>query len=76
VRFAHDSISIVRRRAVSGGASAPSRVTHFVDDRLDVLSYVRASVSRLYWFTGDPARCPGWATVLPDWSSALSQIQP
>jgi hypothetical protein len=55
-------------------------ITHFVDDRLDVLGHL-ATVAHRYLFTGGlgdgrpPAEVPPWATVANTWSELVDQIQ-
>lgn len=46
------------------------RLTHFIDDRLDVLECLRPVVPTLVWF-GGRAPAPGWLSVAVTWPSAV-----
>ena len=51
-------------------------VTHFIDDRVDVLEHLRGLVPHLFLFGVDwktrPA--PDWATVVPTWPEAVAAV--
>lgn len=49
-------------------------LTHFIDDRRDVLEHLRGLVPNLYLFgvQADPA--PGWATHVRDWSELCERL--
>ena len=51
-------------------------VTHFIDDRLDVLEHLRGFVPCLYLFGHQQARAPGWVTPVVTWSAVLAAILP
>ncbi len=44
-------------------------ITHFVDDRLDVLKHLRGLVPNLYWFGAETRvkPSPGWVAPVADW---------
>jgi hypothetical protein len=46
------------------------RLTHFVDDRLDVLQHLRGLVRCLFLFGEQKRAAPDWVTPLPSWASA------
>ncbi len=51
-------------------------ITHFVDDRIDVLTPMQGIVARLYLF-GEQEHgfvCPAYATQVLNWSEVLAQI--
>jgi hypothetical protein len=50
--------------------------THFIDDRLDVLTHLVGLVPHLYWFghQAPGARAPEWATQTLDWSEARAAV--
>jgi hypothetical protein len=50
--------------------------THFVDDRLDVLTHLVGLVPYLYWFghQAPGARAPEWARQTVDWNEAKAAI--
>lgn len=52
-------------------------ITHFIDDRLDVLEHLRGVVGHLYLFGTDwrarPA--PAWAVPVVTWPSALATLE-
>lgn len=51
-------------------------ITHFIDDRLDVLEHLRRVVPHLYLFGAQPEHhdIPNWVTQVPDWPAARTQI--
>ena len=46
-------------------------LTHFIDDRMDVLTHLRRVVPNLYWFGADTRSkpYPPWVTPVADWDS-------
>jgi hypothetical protein len=51
-------------------------VTHFIDDRLDVLTHLRGFVARLYLFGHQNAPAPGWVTPVVTWPAVLEAVLP
>jgi hypothetical protein len=51
-------------------------ITHFIDDRLDVLEYLRGSVPHLYLFAAAFAPQEQWLTPLTGWPEALQVVWP
>jgi hypothetical protein len=49
-------------------------ITHFIDDRADVLGHLIGLVSHLYLFGPQAGLIPPYATPVPDWASAEEQI--
>jgi hypothetical protein len=49
-------------------------VTHFIDDRLDVLVHLRGFVPALYLFGHQRARAPDWVTPVITWPVALASV--
>lgn len=76
--IAADHVHVVRARADKAPVCARLGVTHFVDDRLDVLAHL-ATVDHRYLFTGgcddEPVDVPDWATVVADWPGAVATIR-
>ena len=54
------------------------RITHFVDDRLDVLEPMVGIVPNLYLFgeQREGTICPPWAVEVSDWTAVLDAIIP
>jgi hypothetical protein len=50
------------------------RITHFIDDRLDVLEPMRGIVENLYLFGEQACEIPGWVEHVPDWRGAVLAI--
>jgi hypothetical protein len=50
--------------------------THFVDDRIDVLTHLVGLVPHLFWFGHQPpgAEAPAWAEQTLDWNEASAAI--
>lgn len=66
-----------RRRLEKAPICAELGITHFIDDRGDVLAPMRGVVKHLYLFGTEPG--PGdeqWLTPVPDWATALDLVQP
>lgn len=51
-------------------------VTHFIDDRLDVLEHLRGFVPCLYLFGHQKARAPDWVTPVVTWPAVLAAMLP
>lgn len=49
-------------------------ITHFIDDRLDVLQHLRSLVPRLYLFGHQQDAVPAWVTPVVTWPIALSAV--
>ena len=51
-------------------------ITHFIDDRLDVLQYLRGLVPRLYLFGEQPRldEIPDWVEHVADWRHATAAV--
>ena len=49
-------------------------ITHFVDDRRDVLSHMRGTVGNLYLFGRQKFAAPDWATATPTWADVETAI--
>ena len=57
------------QRAQKAGHCKQLCITHFIDDRLDVLEHLRGLVPNLYLFGEQPGldRAPDWVTPVIDW---------
>ncbi len=49
-------------------------ITHFIDDRVDVLEHLRGGVDHLYLFGEQKSRAPHWTTAMPSWREAEALI--
>lgn len=72
-----DHLRFCRRRSEKAPICAGLGITHFIDDRVDVLAPMRGVVEHRYLFgtelrPGDDPRL----TPAPDWATALDLIQP
>ena len=47
------------------------RISHFIDDRMDVLTHLRGLVPLLYWFGAETLSkpAPKWVTPVADWNA-------
>ncbi|MGA7329331.1 MAG: hypothetical protein WBX25_33820 [Rhodomicrobium sp.] len=52
------------------------KITHFIDDRLDVLEAMREDVSHLYLFGEQPRleEIPNWTMHVADWEEATNAV--
>ncbi len=62
---------VCRERPEKAAVCARLGITHFVDDRLDVLTPMRGTVPHLYLFGAPRAGIPEWITPAPDWSELV-----
>lgn len=73
------NVHFVRKRPEKHPICERLGVTHFVDDRVDVLGHL-ATVDHRYLFTGGlgnhdpPTQVPGWATVVDSWPRLVGLI--
>lgn len=51
-------------------------LTHFVDDRLDVLRHRDGLVPSLYWFGRQSTRAPDWVVPARDWRAVRKLLLP
>lgn len=66
-----------RRRSDKAPICAELGITHFIDDRIDVLAPMRGVVEHLYLFGTEPGPADErWLTALPDWPTAVDLVQP
>jgi hypothetical protein len=49
------------------------KLTHFIDDRIDVLSHLSDVVEHRYLF-GTQRQVPGWAFHVPDWNAVRTAL--
>jgi hypothetical protein len=49
------------------------KLTHFIDDRIDVLSHLSDVVEHRYLF-GTHRQVPGWAIHVPDWEAVRTAL--
>lgn len=70
-----DNIRFCRRRVDKAPICAELGITHFIDDRVDVLEALRGVVAHLFLF-GTPAQgaARSWLTPVADWPAALRLV--
>jgi hypothetical protein len=77
-----ENLYFCKERADKRGICERLRITHFIDDRLDVLSHMRGLVSSLYLFGPQPQRPEidwvqpvlSWRVVLDKFSLQLAEM--
>lgn len=72
-----DNVRFCRRRADKAPICAELGITHFLDDRADVLAAMRGVVPHLFLFAtqaGEHER--EWLTPVADWPAALQVVRP
>ncbi len=62
-------------RRQKAGICKQLRITHFIDDRLDVLQPMKGVVDNLYLFGEQTCEIPVWADHVPNWKCALEAIK-
>ena len=79
--IAPEHVHFCRKRADKADICAALGITHFVDDRLEVLSYLDFVPAR-YLFRPNPAEVARYAHVLPEmrqvesWAALVKELQP
>ena len=63
-------------RPQKAGHCRQLKITHFIDDRLDVLEALRGDVPHLYLFGEQPRleEIPGWTVHVADWERAVVAV--
>lgn len=64
------------RREDKAGHAKQLKLTHFIDDRLDVLEHLRGIVPHLYLFGEQPRlkHIPDWVTPVADWPHTVARV--
>ncbi len=73
-----DHLRFCRKRRHKRGHCAELGITHFVDDRVDVLRHLRGLVPNLYLFGHQRRlrRVPGWLRPVLDWRRVEAALLP
>jgi hypothetical protein len=73
-----EQVRFCRERRDKAVHARQLRLTHFVDDRLDVLEHLRGKVERLYLFGHQPVRNPrpNWPTEVLTWLDVERELVP
>lgn len=71
-------VRFCRKRSHKRGHCAELAITHFVDDRVDVLRHLRGLVPNLYLFGHQRRvrRVPGWLVAVRDWQRVEAELLP
>lgn len=72
VRETH--VRFCRERPQKADHARQLGLTHFVDDRLDVLEHLRGLVPHLFLFGPESIHAPEWVTPVAGWSEAEQEI--
>jgi len=67
VGMAPDAVRFCRRRPEKRDHALALGLTHFIDDRVDVLGALHGAVPNLYLFGVQAGPCPAFATATRDW---------
>jgi hypothetical protein len=68
--MAPGAVRFCRKRPEKRDHALRLGLTHFVDDRVDVLEALRGAVPRLYLFGAQGRPAPAFARHVPDWIAA------
>jgi hypothetical protein len=74
VGMAPDAARFCRKRPEKRDHAVALGLTHFVDDRVDVLEALRGAVPRLYLFGAQARPAPAFAIHVPDWIAASDAL--
>lgn len=66
----HGNVRFCRKRPEKAIHARELGLTHFVDDRRDVLQHLRGLVPHLFLFGEQEEPPPDWVTPLPSWAEA------
>lgn len=69
-------VRFCRRRPEKREHALELGLTHFIDDRLDVLEHLRGVVPHLFLFGWQPAAPPRWVTGVADWAAVRRRLLP
>ena len=71
-----DHLRFCLKRQEKAGHCKQLCITHFIDDRLDVLGHLRGVVPNLYLFGEQPKleQIPAWLTAVADWPQTTATI--
>ena len=61
-------------RPQKAGICKQLKITHFIDDRLDVLEPMKGVVENLYLFGEQEIQSPNWVEKVQDWPIAVDKI--
>ncbi len=64
------------KRRDKAGHALELGLTHFIDDRVDVLRHLRGITGELFLFGEQPDRVPSWVQHLPSWVEAVERVRP
>jgi hypothetical protein len=69
-----DHVRFCRRRPDKRLHAVELGLTHFIDDRADVLGHLRGAVEHLYLFGAQTSPIPTWVTPVNDWQAACRAL--
>lgn len=69
------NVRFCRRRADKAQHCADLRITHMIDDRLDVHRAIRGLVPFRYLFGAPPEQVPDWVISTPTWTDVRATIR-
>jgi hypothetical protein len=69
-----DRVRFCRRREDKRAHAESLGLTHFIDDRTDVLAHLRGLVPCLYLFGVQTQAIPDWTIHVPDWPSVAARL--
>jgi hypothetical protein len=67
--IAPDAVRFCRKRPEKRDHALLAGLTHFIDDRADVLQHLRGAVPFLYLFGAQLAPAPAWTRPVADWAA-------
>lgn len=67
-------VRFCRERAEKRLHAVKLRLSHFIDDRLDVLAHLRGVVAHLYLFGAQRAPAPDWGHPVRDWTCVRAAL--
>ena len=74
-RLPREHVRFCRTRPEKRDIALELGLTHFIDDRRDVLEHLRGVVGVLYLFGPQRAEPPSWVVWVPDWDAVLARAR-
>lgn len=69
------NVRFCRKRPEKANHARELALTHFIDDRIDVLGHLRGLVPNLYLFGEQERRPPDWVVAVERWSDVLDVLR-
>lgn len=73
--LSEDHVHFCRERQGKAPICAELGITHFIDDRVNLMQILRGTVPNLFLFGPEASECPSWATPARNWTELLGVLR-